>query len=82
MEMRSGALQQGVTSFLGTSLHITTNILVGENYADTALGFIQSNNYDLVAIPRKTKESSWIKFNPKFNPLQFIEHLEVPVVLY
>lgn len=82
MELRSKAWQQGVRLYLGESYQLSTNTLVGENYTDTAIGFIQRNNYDLVAIPRKIQGFSGAALNPKYNPLQFIEHLEVPVILY
>jgi len=82
MLIKSEAWKQSANNHLGLSKPLTTNILVGKQQMDTAINFIQRNNFDLVAIPHNIKELAGMYNYPKATLEQLIYNLNLPVLLY
>jgi hypothetical protein len=82
MNIKSEAWKQVANDLLGSSIPITTNILVGKQQMVTAINFIHRNNYDLVAIPHNIKKLSGMYMYPKATTEQLINDLNLPVLLY
>lgn len=80
--IKSEAWKQVVKDNLGSTMPITTNILEGKQFEETALNFIQRNNYDLVALPHNIKELIGMNNYPKVSSEQMINNLSLPVLLY
>lgn len=81
-EIKSTSWQQLARKQTGPGLRITTNILTGKQYTESVLNFIRRNNYDLVVIPRNTKDPANPNIFSKYVSTQLINQLECPVILY
>jgi len=68
--------------YMKSSIPITTNILIGNQNAEELSRYIQSNNYDLIAIPKQMKASSGINIFSRDLSKQLIDVLDIPVILY
>ncbi|WP_158841027.1 hypothetical protein [Polaribacter sp. L3A8] len=82
MVIKSEAWQQDASNYMNSSLPITTNILTGNQQAEVLSSFIQTNNYDLVAIPKDMKTSPSINVFSKDLSKQLLESLDIPVIIY
>jgi hypothetical protein len=82
MLVKSEAWKQAANNYFGLSNPLTTNILVGEQFTDTAVNYIRRNNYDMVAIPHNIKELTGMSKYPKNKLEELINDLALPVLLY
>ena len=82
MLVKSEAWKQAASNHFHLSSPLTTTILEGDNFIDTALNYIRRNTFDLVAIPRDIKELTGMKKSNKKDLEQLIDNINLPVLLY
>lgn len=82
MEMKSGLWKQIAQNYHGDNLLIQTNILEGDEIVKTSMNYIERNHFDMAVIPQEISGINSSAMLSKNISKQFIEKLNIPVLIY
>ncbi|MEJ2595185.1 MAG: hypothetical protein P8100_08700 [bacterium] len=81
-DMKSKSWVDYAEKILDNKLRITSNVLAGDDYAETIINFFQRNKYDFIILPQVFSPAKRLSPFPNELHRTIIDELHAPVMFY